>query len=408
MGYSKNAISGISWMTAFRITSRLIAFIKIIIIARILAPSELGVFGIATMALVLLEILTETGINVFLIQEKDDVDSYVNDAWLVSIVRGFLIGLLIMSTAPLIAVFFNIQHSLGIILLISVVPVIKGFINPSEVKFQKELKFSKEFYFRMSIFAFDSLVAIIISLITNSVIGLVFGLISGAILEVVLSFILIKPIPFMKFNMAKINKIIHSGKWVTLSGIFNYAASEGDNIAIGKFLGPGPLGIYQMGHSIATLPISEITDVANKVTFPVYSIMSDDMQRLKKGFIKIILFVSAFSIPLGIAIFLFPKDLFILIFSQKWEDTADVLKPLAIYGVIRGISGVTSSLFLSLSKQNYVAGITFLRFAVLLITIVPLTINIGILGAAYSVLISGVMELPAIGYCLWLVFRRKK
>lgn len=405
MGYSKQTIIGVSWMSAFRIFSRLIAFFRIVVLARILAPAQFGIFGIASIALALLEILTETGINVFLVQEKDDIDSYINDAWLVSIIRGLLISIFIILSAPFVVTFFKIQQSIGIILLISMVPLIRGFVNPSEVKFQKELQFNKEFYFRTIIFCLDSSVAVIVSLVTHSAIGLVLGLMSGAILEVILSFILIKPTPKIRFNFQKISKIIHSGKWVTLYGIFNYAASRGDSIAIGRLLGPGPLGIYQMGYTIATLPVSEIADVANKVTFPVYSRISEDLHRLKKSFLKTTLLVSLVSVLMGIIIFFFPKELFILIFGKKWAETVIILKPLAIYGVIRGISGTTSSLFLAVGKQKYVAGVTFLRFTALIITIIPFTLFYGILGTSYSVLLSGIIELPSIGYYIWLIFK---
>jgi O-antigen/teichoic acid export membrane protein len=407
-GYTKRTIIGVSWMSGFRVVTRIIAFARIIILARILVPSQFGVFGIATMALALLEILTETGINVFLVQEKEDIKRYVNDAWLISIIRGILIAIFIILTAPYVASFFNIQQSIGLLFFISVVPFMRGFINPSEVTFQKELQFNKEFYFRTAIFGLDSLVAIIVSLITHSAVGLVFGLIAGTILEIILSFTIIKPIPTLDFNLQKLKKIFHSGKWVTLFGVFNYAASKGDSMAIGKILGPGPLGIYQIGYTIATMPVSEIADVANRVTFPVYSKISEELQRLKEGFIKTTLLVSAISILLGIIIFFFPRELFILIFGQKWADTMIVLKPLAIYGAIRGISNTASSLFLALGKQKYVAGITFLRFAVLAITIVPFTLSLGLLGAGYSVLLSGIVELIPIGYCIGLVFNPKK
>ena len=64
---------------------------KEFIIARILSPYQFGAFGIATLVLVFAEILTETGINTFLIQNKDNTDKYINTSWVVSIVRGIAI-----------------------------------------------------------------------------------------------------------------------------------------------------------------------------------------------------------------------------------------------------------------------------------------------------------------------------
>ena len=70
MGYTKEAIKGVSWLGAFRLFARVLSFLRTIIVARILSPAQFGVYGIAALALSLIEILTETGINVFLVQNK--------------------------------------------------------------------------------------------------------------------------------------------------------------------------------------------------------------------------------------------------------------------------------------------------------------------------------------------------
>src|SRR3989344_9285412 len=148
MGYTKEAIKGVSWLGAFRLFARVLSFLRTIIVARILSPSQFGVYGIATLLLSLIEILTETGINVFLIQKKDDIDRYINTAWIVSIIRGLLISIVIISSARFVSDFFRNPEVFPLLMLIGVVSFIRGFINPSVVKFQKELNFNKEFYYR--------------------------------------------------------------------------------------------------------------------------------------------------------------------------------------------------------------------------------------------------------------------
>ena len=200
MGYSANVVKGVSWMSGFRILTRALSFLKIIVLARALTPSQFGIFGIATLVLALLEMLTETGINIILIQSKNEIDKYINSAWVVSIIRGIFISLIIIISTPFITSFFNTPNVSGILLLISTVPFIRGFINPSEIKFQKDLKFHYEFWFRTAIFAFDAMVAIIFVTLTHSVYSLVWGLMAGALLEVALSFILVRPLPGLHIN----------------------------------------------------------------------------------------------------------------------------------------------------------------------------------------------------------------
>ena len=76
--------------------SKLWLLAKLQFLARILTPSQFGHYGIALLYLGFLEVLTETGINVFLIQQKDNAEEYLDSAWVVSIIRGSLIALLII------------------------------------------------------------------------------------------------------------------------------------------------------------------------------------------------------------------------------------------------------------------------------------------------------------------------
>lgn len=407
MGYTKQAIKGISWMSAFRIITRLISFLKIAVLARVLTPDQFGIFGIATLVLTFLEIVSETGINIILIQIKDDIKKYIDSAWVVSIIRGMGISLIIILSAPFIASFFNAPEALNIILLISVVPFIRGFINPYEIKFQKELNFNYEFWFRTFLFFIDAAVSIVAVLLIHSVYALVLGLIAGALTEVIISFALIKPTPKFAFNFNYVKEILRKGKWITLYSIFNYLGENGDNVVVGKFLGTSFLGIYQIAYKLSILPISEVSDVVSRVVFPVYMKIEEDRERLLSAFFKTTFLITLGAFLVGGIIYFFPVEIVKIILGQQWLAVIPVLRVLTIYGIIRAVSGPASALFLAKGKQNYVTLMTFVRFATLAITIYPLVIAFGIVGAGYSALVSVLMEFPIIIFLIVRIFSGK-
>lgn len=371
-----------------------------------LTPSQFGTFGIASLVLAFLEVMLETGVNVLLIQDKKDVGHYLNAAWIISIVRGILIALIIVLLSPLITVFFNAPDSFHLLLLIAIVPFTRGFINPAIVKLQKNLDFRREFWFRTAVFTFDATITVIFAFSTHRAESFVFGLIGGAALEVLLSFLLLKPIPYVSLEFQKMKRIITRGTWVTLSGIFSYIAQEGDNAVVGKMLGTNALGIYHVAYKVATLPISEITDVVSKVVFPVYVKISDDRRRLQRAFMKTSLVISLTAISLGSVIFLFSENIVFILLGTNWIGSTPVIRVLALYGVLRAISGSSSALFLSLGKQEYVAAMTFARVVGLAVTIIPLTRYFGLIGAGYAALVSVLVELPVITYYTLRVFGR--
>ena len=408
MGYLKDTVKGVTWVGAFRGFTRIIAFAKTAILARILIPAQFGLFGIASLALAFLEMLVETGINVFLVQEKEDIDKYIDTAWAVSILRGIIISFVVFCISKPVSIFFKSSDSLMLLYLIAIVPFIRGFINPSLVKLQKELKFKKEFWFRSTIFLFDAGVTVILALTIRSATSLVWGLIAGAALEVLLSFIFTRPTPKLSFEKAKAKQIINRGKWMTGAGIFQYLFRQGDDAVVGKILGTSSLGLYQVAYKISSLPISEVADVIARVTFPVYMKISEDKKRLKDAFYKTVLAVSVLVIPFGLVIFLFSREIILLILGDKWLEAVPVLKVLSIYGVIRAVINPSLTVFLAVKKQELVTLITFFSILGLAVSIVPLVIKFGIVGAGISTIIGSIVSLPFVVYYSWKVLSEIK
>lgn len=394
MGYLNTAVRGLSWMASFRVLYRIIGIIRIAIIAHLLSPEKLGVFGIVTIVLGFLEIITETGINIFLIQEEEDLDSYINTSWAVSILRGLLISILIFTLAPLVSKFFNSPSSLPLLYICSAVPLIRGFINPSIVRFQKELQFNKEFMYRIVIFAVDSLVSILAVILLKSVTGLLIGLLVAAIFEVIYTFLVSRPWPKLDFNLEKVKKIINRGKWVTLFGIFDYLYTQIDNVIVGKMLGVSSLGIYQNAYKISTAPLTEVGDVFFRVSFPIFSKIANDKNRLKSAFVKNTLITLILMTLAGIFIYTFSEPIVLILFGKGWESAISVVKLLSVLGVVRGVASSTNSLLVAKQKQKYSAIVTLVSVCGLLITIVPLVRMYGIIGAGIAAIIGVLISLP--------------
>lgn len=405
MGYKESAIKGVSWMTLFRVLTRGLTFVRLAIIGRILTPTQFGFFGIASLLLAFLEILTETGINVFLVQQRSQVKEYINSAWAISIVRGVFLALVIFLSAPFIVSFFKVEGAYTVIALTALVPLIRGFINPAIITYQKELQFSNEFRLRTTLFFVDVVVSIIAAFLMRSAVSFTYGLIASALLEVILSFLFIPLRPKLTIELEKVKRISYEGWWVTLTGIFLYFADNGDNITVGKVIGSGALGIYQVAYKFSTLPISEITGVVNQVIFPVFSKFSDDRKRLLAAFLKVTAATSVGSLFLGVIIFIFARPIILLFMGEQWIAAIPAIKILAIYGVLRTIFGNFPPLFLALGKQNYVAQLTFGRLVGLAIFVIPFVSHFGMVGAGYAMLLSMFFEIPLILYFALKVLR---
>lgn len=403
MGYKKDTLKGISWIGSLRLLTKAIGFLEAIILAHILVPEQFGAYGVALLGLGLLEVLTETGVNIVLIQEKN-IDDYVSSAWIVSIIRGCVISFLLFFASPLIAGFFHSPDSLSLLYLICIVPLLRGFINPSVVKFQKDLLFGKDFGYRTLILIVDTMVSITLTFILHSPVGIIVGLLAGVAIELILSFVIVSPRPQFKFRKGYIGTIFHRGKWITATTIFDYVFFNADNIVVGRMLGATSLGIYQLAYSLSVMPLTELSRVFVHVSFPIFTKLAADRSRLRVGFFKSTLLLFCLSIPYVAVLLLFPQ-LFVMLLGEKWATVASVLPVLAVLGLLRGLSGSSASLFLSERKQNYTTITSLVTIIGLMMTIIPLVQVYGIVGAATAALLGSLIAIPLYMLYIYRIFK---
>lgn len=406
MGYKHTVLQGIGWLGGIRLSTRVLTILKTIVIARILSPEQFGLFGIATLMLALIEIITETGINIFLVQQKEKVDEYISTAWIISIMRGVLISAILLLVATFVANFFNAPQAIPILYVSAIIPLLRGFINPAVVTFQKELLFRKEFLYRTTVFLVETISSILLVIIYPNPVSLLYAIAIGVCYEIIFSFIVASPRPTLSFKFSLFKKIISHGKWITLSTICNYIYQHGDDIAVGRLLNTVSLGYYDMAYRISLIPITDIGDVIAKVTFPVYVKISHDPKRLRDAFIKSFLLVLGAVLPIGLIIFIFPYQIVSWVLGDKWLPIVNVLRILAIFGVIRSLSIFASTFFLSVQKQHIFSIITIIGMIGLSVTVIPFVHLWGMEGAAYAALLGTILTVPAVYLFLRREFRK--
>ena len=398
MGYTKATIKGFSWLTLFRVVYRGLSFIKTIILARFITPSQFGAFGIVMLVIAFIEVITETGVNVFLVQEKENVNRYLSTAWVVSILRGAIIALGMIISSPFVAAFFKTPQAEMLIIIASLIPFLRGFINPAVVNFQIQLRFRNESIYRTILLVIEIVATIVLLFFYPQTISLILGILAGVVAEVIISFIFIKPRPHLEFNKEYLNLILHQGKWVTGTVILNYIYERGDNITVGRMINAHALGIYDMGYRFAMLPVTEIAEMLGRVIFPVYVNIAGDYDRFKKAFLRTLAATALLVIPIGCVFLFFPREIVLLVLGRKWIEVIPILQILSILGVIKAIMNVAHNMLLSVKMQKQITYITLVGVFGMFSIIIPLVQHFGILGAAYAATFGYILTVPFVFY----------
>lgn len=408
MGYTISAISGFSWNTVLKGLGYGLTFIKIFFLARLLGPEAFGLFSLTMIALGITEAMTETGINVTIVQSKKPITYFINSAWVIAIFRGFLISLVMVLLGFGLTNFYNQPDLLGLIALAALVPVIKGFINPVIITFYKDLSFKWDSAYRFSLIFADTVFAVLLVAVTKSVTGWVVALVLTAIFEVVISFVFFKVKPKFKWEPKRGMEILNNAKWLSLSSFFSYLHENVDNLIVGKLVGTFNLGLYQNAYALAHKPNYDIAKSVHHSTMPIYVRFQDDLPRLKKAFRKTVLFTIVVAGLLTLPLFIIPEFVVMLILGEQWLSIIPLVGWLAIAGLMQSLTLTSYTVLVATNRlkiMNLHQGVT----VILLICFILYLGSIGGLqGVVLGIALSRILTYPILLCGVRRVFELRK
>lgn len=388
--------SGI-WLLATRLSARSIWFIRTIILARLLAPEDFGIMGIALVAISAFQVFTQTGFQTALIQKKERADEYLDTAWIVSVLRGAILSLILFLAAPYVAIFFN-QEGTELVLKVLILTVfISNTANIGIIHFRRNLEFRKQFIYEISGALSNFLVSVPFALIWRSVWALVAGSLAESFVMFFVSYLTQPFRPRLRFEFSKAKELFQFGKWILAMAIIEFISLQGDNAFVGKLLGATALGYYEMAFRFGNMPLQEIGSIA-RIAFPAYSRLQDNRLKLKDAYIRVLRFNTFFTAPIAGGLYILAPEFTIVFLGNKWAPIIPALQILSISAIVRIIGGSVGPLFNSIGKPSLTFKMDFARFLILLVSIYPLTSRLGIQGTALSVLLAVSTYLP---FWLW-------
>jgi len=385
---SQKIAQGGFWIFSLKIARKAFSLIRLIIIGRILAPSDFGLMGIALLTMSAIETFSQTGYREALIQRKKEVSGYLDTAWTVLIVRGLLIFIIIYFAAPYVAFFFKTPEVKPIIQVLGLITFLQAFSNIGVIFFHKELEFNKVFIYHFLGAFTNFIVAIVAAIILRSVWALVLGLLAEKIVSLIISYFIHPYRPRLSGDIEKAKELFGFGRWILGSSALVFIGEHIDDIFVGKVLSATALGFYQMGYRISNMLETEITQVVSSVTFPGFAKIQDKQSSLQKAYFRIMRLTAAISIPITVGIVLLAPEFTGIFLGQKWMPMVPVMQLLAIAGLMKSIASTGSPLFKGSGNPNYEFYMQLVRGLIIIIVIYPLTALMGISGAALGVIIS--------------------
>lgn len=346
-------LRAVAWTGGAKWTTQLVTWAASIITARILAPSDYGLYGMATMFIGLVTLVSEFGIGQSIITLRDLTRRHIAQINSICLMLGAGLFVLTAALSPVVGRFFHASQLPTVILVMSVGFFIAGFQVVPDALLQRELRFKL-------IASFDVLRALTQGLGTVGLAwmgfrfwSLALGNLAGTVLYTGLVLLARRHI-FAWPNFGETKKALTFSADVLGSRIAWYSYSNSDFLVAGRVLGETSLGAYTMAWTMASTPVEKITNMVMKVAPAFFSAVRHDKAQLQRYLLGITEGLSLLCFPASIGLALVADQFVLAVLGAKWIPAVLPLQLLALCAALRSITTLVPVLLNTIERSRFV------------------------------------------------------
>jgi O-antigen/teichoic acid export membrane protein len=333
----RSLVQGIAWLGGMKWVTQLASWGVTLMVARLLAPGDYGLFGMAMVYVSLMQLAGEAGILAAIVQAPQLDEELVARLGGFAVMLGIALTSLSIGIASLIARFYQEETVRLLILALSVTFVMRGFQLLPRSLLIRELKFRYVAWI-------DSCETLTIALGTlgYALLGLhawalVGGVVTGSSVSTVL-YLLRRPHRLaIPRTFDDLSDSVRLGVHVIGGQLAWFVYSNSDFVVVGRLLGRSALGAYTFAWTIANLAVDRVSNLVVRVAPPIFTAVRDDRAALRRYVCMLTEGLAFVTLPACIGLALVADVLVDTILGPQWHGVIVPLRFLAIYAAFRCI-----------------------------------------------------------------------
>ncbi len=379
------AIKSLAWYTGTRLWTQMLSWGVTVFLARLLTPSDYGLFAMAFAVITLIELLQEFGLGVSIIQRQDLRPEHVNAIFWITSSASLVVALVGYGLAHPAALFYHEPKMVWIIRALCLTFVLNSAATVPYSLLTKELDFrSRSLAEAYGVIA-SAAASLALAYWGFGVWALVAGQVARAAVRNAGLFIYAGWRPLLQVKVRGLKELVTFGLRIAGAGGI-LSLLDGFNTAmIGRLIGDAGLGYYNMADTLGKgSPVHKLsTSILNQVSLPMFSKLQQQNEQLRHYFLKITKYLAVISLPTQIGMFLVSRDVVNVVLGNKWLPIVGVLQIFCVGGILYVVVLPCSPILTAKGRAN-----TLFKFAAVtgpILTIALFTgTYFGLLGVAVA------------------------
>lgn len=375
---TQKTFKGTIWSAIENFSLQGIQFIVMLVMARILTPSDYGIIGMVSIFIAVSNSFVNSGFSQALIRKKERTNVDNCTVFYFNVIISFCLYIILFFCAPFIARFYNepilvpVTRVVGLSLIINGLSIVQSAVFSIKIDFKTVAKAS------LISAGFSGFVGILLAYLGFGVWSLVYQQILGALIQTFLFWHFSSWRPSLIYSWSSFKDMFSFGSRLLISGLIDTIYTNIYQLFIGKIYKASDLGYFTRASNFGGFASASITGIVHRVVFPVLCSIQEDNEKLCDGYRRLLKVLSFIVFPLMTGLAAVSKPLIITLLTEKWLFSSVLLIPICFAMMWYPIHAINvnllqvkgrSDLFLKLEIIKKIIGI------VILVVTLPISLN---------------------------------
>ena len=357
----KKTVKGVGWSAFDNGIKYGVTFVVGVILARLLSPEEYGLIGIAAIFTTVCQALVSGGLISALIREVNATEDDYNTAFITNLGMSLFLYTSLFFSTPLIADFFDRPELKVIIRVTSISLIIAAFALVQRSRLTKRIDFKTQAKITVIASVTSGIVGITLALLGFGVWALVVQHLTSQTMDTIFLWKFNKWIPKLRFSKKSFNYLFGFGWKMMVSHLINVIWKELYQMVVAKFYAPATLGQYSRAKHFSTIFSKNLTNVIQRVSYPVLSAIQEDKTRMVAAYRRIIkttMFVSANGLFFLGAI---SEPLIYCLIGPKWHQASTFLPIICVTASLYPLHAINLNMLQVQGRSDLFLGLEIVK-----------------------------------------------
>lgn len=387
MNLGQSIRSGVKWLVAGKLSSRILEFAFGIALARLLVPADFGMVATVSALTGFVGLITSGGMGQSIVRAKSADEQDFNAVFTLQLALGVAVYAAFFFAAPLIADYFHDPLYTDLIRVSALTFMLRPFLNMRGSWLTREMQFKQTTVLG---FIAGLLSGILSCLMAWAGFGVWSLIVSGLAGAMIYNAMLTRVTPLrlrFRLDLERLRKHTGYGAKITINDLLGYLIQESKNLVISKLSGPAFLGLFNKGESLSRLPNQLVMSATMQPLFRAMSKIQDDLDTTRYMFHRAITLLSAYTLPLYVGLWWVAEPFILVVYGEKWVAASEAMRILVMMGVCLNILGPCGVL---LDAQNRLTQEMFALLVRLALTILAIYFGVrwGLTGVAWALVLT--------------------